>query len=631
MCGIGGIISHDQNFINSEILTKMGDTLRHRGPDDEGIFIDGPVGLFHRRLAIIDLITGHQPMSNEDETIWIVFNGEIYNYQDLRPGLIQKGHIFKSSSDTEVIIHLYEEYGPECVTQLNGMFAFALYDKIKDQLFCARDHFGIKPFYYSFIKDKNFIFASEIKAIVKIFPELRQPDYAAITEYITFQFSLHEKTLFQGIKKILPGHYLIVENVHEKPNIREKKYWDVEYSTDSYHTEEYYIDQLQMLLQDSIRQQLRSDVPIGCHLSGGMDSSIVTCVASDLLGCSLHSFTGSFDFGPHYDESAYAREVSRFSGTDYHEIRPNANDFISSIEDIIYFMDEPVAGPGVFPQLFVSRLARKYVKVVLGGQGGDEIFGGYARYLVAYLEQCLKGAIFETQEEGDFVVTLDSIIPNLPLLQEYLPMLRSFWSQGVFEPMDRRYYSLINRSGSISEFFTPGFQSTIMQNDPYATYKELFIHPSSQSYINRMSYVDMKTLLPALLHVEDRTSMSVSLESRVPFLDRRIIELIARVPPTIKWKGGQSKYLLRKAVGNLIPEMILNRKDKMGFPVPLMEWFASDLNTYIREILLDTRVKERGIFNMDKLELSLNSDRNGLERGLWGLLCLELWFRIHID
>ncbi len=625
MCGIAGVVSPHKGRIQQDELQRMGDTMNHRGPDDEGLYLSEHVGFIHKRLSIIDLVTGHQPIPNEDNTIWIVYNGEIYNYLELRQELLNKGHRFRTSSDTEVLIHLYEEYGPEFLLKLNGMYAFAIYDQKLDLLMAARDYFGIKPFYYSY-NQNEFIFASEIKAIVHIRPELQIPNQLALYDYITFQFCLHDKTFFKGVKKLMPGHYLLLENVSTEPQLRIHQYWDLEFSLDLEHSEEHFVDQLMMLLQDAVRLQLRSDVPLGSHLSGGIDSSVVTCLAAGLLNSPLKTFSGAFDYGIDYDETSYAHQVSAFAGTEYNEIRPTANDFMDSISDIIYQMDEPAAGPGVFPQYFVSKLAAQKVKVVLGGQGGDEIFCGYTRYLVAYLEQCLKGAIFESNDEGTFVVTMESIIPNLPVLREYVPMLKSFWQSGIFGEMDHRYFHLINRSPDSANFYSGDLLSVGRDYDIFASFQEIFNRPATNSYINKMTYFDLKTLLPALLHVEDRTSMSFSLESRVPLLDRRIVELVARIPPTIKWGGGRSKHIFKRAVEHLIPEKIMVRKDKKGFPVPLSEWLKGELRDFSHDILLSDAARQRGIYNIPHLEQAISVEKQ-FGRQTWGLLCMELWFQ----
>ncbi|HIH44343.1 MAG TPA: asparagine synthase (glutamine-hydrolyzing) [Candidatus Methanoperedenaceae archaeon] len=626
MCGITGILNFDGSTVDSTLLESMAALIRHRGPDDEGYYFDDNVGLGHRRLSIIDLQTGHQPMSNEDETIWIVFNGEIYNYLELRKELLP-GHKFRTQSDTEVLIHLYEEYGERCLDKLNGMFAFAIWDTRKRRIFAARDRLGIKPFYY-FSDGSHFIFSSEIKAILKHPAVRREPDHEAIIDYLTFQFCLGDKTLFNGIKKLLPGYYLILDAASHDVSLH--KYWDIQYSIDTYHTEDYFSDKLLMLIEDAIRLQLRSDVPLGAYLSGGLDSSTVTCIASMLSSNRIKTFTGGFNEGRDYDETEYAKLVSKFANTEYFEIFPEPSDFMKYISQLIYHMDEPVAGPGLFPQYLVSKLASENVKVALGGQGGDEVFGGYARYLVAYLEQCIKGTIFQTQDEGKHVVTLESIIQNLVVLQNYRQLLQYFWSDGLFEPMDNRYFKLVDRSSGYDEIYTDDFKRLTGSYSPFESFKKIFNNPDTLSYFNKMTYFDMKTLLPALLQVEDRVSMAVSLESRVPLLDHRIVELIASIPPTMKFKGGELRYIYRKSVKNIIPREILERKDKMGFPVPLQEWFKGDLKDYVRDILLSEQAKKRGIFRMEKVERLIEQEKK-FGRQVWGMLCLELWFREFID
>lgn len=629
MCGITGIFYRD-NTINVEknVLKKITDTLEHRGPDDEGYFIQKNIGLGHKRLSIIDLETGRQPIPNEDKSLWIVFNGEIYNYIELRSELLAKGHQFHTHSDTEVILHLYEEYGADCLPMLNGMFAFVIWDNKKKQVFCARDHFGIKPFYY-YMDDNIFIFASEIKAILA-HPSLKNKvsyNDESIQEYITFQFCLGEHTMFKGINKILPGCSFQLSQ--DKWSIIQVRYWELDFTVDTHHTEDYYSEKLLLLLEDSIRLQLRSDVPLGAHLSGGLDSSTVVCLASSLLRNPINTFTGGFTESAEYNETEYAKIVSEFANTQYNEIFPTSTDFINIFPKLIYHMDEPVAGPGLFPQYFVSKLASQNVKVVLGGQGGDEIFGGYARYLVAYLEQCLKGAIFETQEEGNYVVTLDSMIPNLNLLQTYHPLLQKFWCSGLFEPMDKRYFHLINRINDYNIFNDDFINNSAIKNI-FEKFQILFNEPSTLSYFNKMTHFDMKTLLPALLHVEDRTSMAVSIESRVPLLDYRIIELISGMPPTMKFKGGKTKHIFKRAIKNVIPSQILNRKDKRGFPVPLSEWYKGPLKDFISDILLSDKVKQRGIYNHKQIS-GLIEKEGKFDRQVWGLLCLELWFQTFID
>lgn len=617
MCGIAGIVSQDKRRIRPKDLKLMGESMLHRGPDDEGFLNLDNVGLAHKRLSIIDLVTGHQPMCNEDGNIWIVYNGEIYNYIELRSELIGRGHIFKTHSDTEVIIHLYEEYGEKALLKLNGMFAFTIYDKRQDIIFAARDYFGIKPYYYIFNQDE-FIFASEIKAILKIRQSYRKEDISAIQDYITFQFCLGEKTFFKNIKKLLPGHYLILKNISRKPKLSIYKYWDLAFKIDTRHKEDYFIDNLVALFEDAVRLQLRSDVPLGCHLSGGLDSTIVTCLASRLLHSKVKTFTGTFKDSPEYDETKYAKIVSDYTKSQYFETRPTAEDFQKNIARIIYMMDEPAAGPGIFPQFFVSRLASQKVKVVLGGQGGDEIFGGYARYSVAYFEESLGKS------------TKESLLRKLPVLKGYMPLIESFWGKRVSRDKEKIYFNLIDRGKDAHNLFSGDLLRMNKKYDTLASFQELFNSLKTDSFLNKMINFDLKTLLPALLHVEDRTSMNFSLESRVPFLDNRIAELAATLPPRLKLKEGTSKYIVRKAVKNLVPGEILARKDKMGFPVPTYEWFKGELNDFVKEILLGRSAKARGIYNLNGIKEAIDKEKK-FDRQIWGLLCLELWFREFID
>jgi len=629
MCGICGIYHLERAQTVSEAKLKaMARTMRHRGPDDEGCYVDGNAGLGHQRLSIIDVSPcGRQPMTNEDGRLWIIHNGEIYNYPELRQQLLGRGHHLRSHSDTEVILHLYEEEGPACVHRLNGMFAFAIWDHRERTLFAARDRFGIKPLYYSF-QENTFVFASEIKGLFQ--EDLLRPDLNpdGLADYLTFQFCLEEKTLFWNVHKLLPGHYLLLR---PDGTLSIQKYWDLDFTIDTDHDEEYFEHCLLRLLEDAVRIQLRADVPVGAHLSGGLDSSTVACLLSSLLGSPIHTFSGGFMEGPEYDETPYARIVARQIAAKHHEVFPTADDFVEVMPRLIYYMDEPAAGPGLFPQYFVSELASRYVKVVLGGQGGDELFGGYTRYLIAYLEECIRGGIEGTQEDGKYVVTFESVLPNLAQLQGYQPLLRYFWQEGLFDPPDQRYFRLIDRSNGVRDLVSPDIFTGQNGYSPVEAYRDLFNGGGCRSLINRMTRFDLKTLLPALLHVEDRISMAVSLESRVPLLDHRIGELMASIPPTIKYKGGRSKHLFRQVTQHIISSEISQRQDKMGFPVPLNKWYRrGPVRDFVRETLLGDRARRHGFIQTEQVEALLDSERP-YGRGIWGLLCLELWMQTFLD
>jgi len=625
MCGFVGIVNKNGTPADLSLLSRMAEKIRYRGPDEEGHFLDGRTGFYHKRLSIIDLKTGQQPMTAGPLTI--VLNGEIYNYKELRESLKKTRHSFFTNSDTEVVLRLYQEYGPECIRRLNGMFAFLIYDRENKRIVAARDHFGIKPLYY-WESAEHLIFGSEIKALIEHPAVDIEPNYDSIREYIVFQYVLDDETFFQGIKKIRPGHYVVIDlESFEKKTV---KYWEPDFRVDTHHTEEYFIDKLQELLADTIALQLRSDVPVGTYLSGGIDSSIVTILASQKYPGPLKAFTGAFREGAEFDETPYARETAKQCGAQIYEIFPTEADFINLLPKLVYHMDEPMAGPGLFPQYMVSRLAAQEVKVVLGGQGGDEIFGGYTRYVIAYLEQVLKGAIFETNDEGEHIVSLISILPNLPYMRQYVPMLRYFWESELFEPMDRRYFRLIDRSRGERHALSDDFNTQFNMERIFSRFQKTFNHPNTLSYYNKMVHYDMCASLPALLHVEDRITMACSLESRVPLLDPRIVELVASMPPRMKFRGAEMKYILKKSMKNILPSMILERKDKMGFPVPLHLWARNHLLEFFRDILLSAPCKNRGIFNLPAIE-KLIAEEDAYSRRLWGFLNIELWFRQFVD
>lgn len=602
--------------------------MSHRGPDDSGEWSSEkyPIWIGHRRLSIIDPEGGKQPIANEDESIWITFNGCIYNYLELSQSLRRRGHKFRTHTDTEAIIHAYEEWGEGCLEKLIGMFAFALWDERTGSMFCARDRLGIKPFYFV-AGTERFLFASEIKSLLAseyIAPEICQE---ALQEYLVFQASLCEKTFFKDIEKLLPGEFMIVDA--DGKICKRKKYWDVSFEVTLRQREEFLVDHLRILIGDAVKIRLRSDVPLGAHLSGGLDSSTVVCFANDIRDSNdeFSTFTGAFN-EQGFDETGYARMISEYVKSRHFEIRPGGTDFTDHISDIMYYMDQPAAGPGVFPQYMVSKIAAENVKVVLGGQGGDEIFAGYARYLVGYLEECLQGVIEETADVNKYAATLSTLIPNLPMLKKYTPMLQYFWAEGLFGPQEDRYFRLMDRSAGMRDICAPDMFSeyeTIRQK-----FNTIFNGSNAESFLNRMLYFDLKVHLPSLLQVEDRTSMAWGLESRIPLLDHRIVEHIAGISTNIKFSGGKPKYLFRKAIRNIVPDEIMNRKDKMGFPVPLSKWIHNELGDFVNDILFSKKAQERGIFNSKRLRQQVKNEKS-FGRVIWGALCLELWFREFID
>ena len=596
----------------------MVSSIGHRGPDGCRDWAADGVGLAHARLAIIDLVAGDQPMASNAGAV-ITYNGEIYNYIELRHEL---GGAFRTTSDTEVILRAYDQLGERCVERLRGMFAFAIWDPRKQALFIARDRFGIKPFYYTVV-DGTFYFASEAKALLP-FRKRVESDVDGLHDYLSFQFCLGDKTMFEGIRQLRPAH---CGWVTRDGGVQLRKYWEVEYTLDWSHDEPWFVDQVQSALRESVRVHLRSDVEVGAYLSGGVDSSLMTVLAREANPrAPLQGFTGKFTVGPEFDESRYARVVAEQADVRLHEIAITEDDFVEAMPKVIYHLDYPVAGPGSFPQYIVARTVAEHVKVVLGGQGGDEVFGGYARYLIAYWEQCIKGALDGTMNSGNFVVTYQSIIPNLQTLRAYKPLIQEFWADGIFEERDRRYYRLINRANTFGDVIN---WNLFEQPSSYAEFREIFWgqNVGKESYFDSMTHFDFKTLLPALLQVEDRMSMAHGVESRVPMLDHRLVELAATIPANIKFQNGELKRLLRVAFAELLPPAIRERKDKMGFPVPIQKWVRA--GGVVRDFLLDTfrsqRARQRNYlapgFDIERLMA-----REGpFTRNIWAVLSLELW------
>jgi len=625
MCGLVGIINLDGSTPDAALADRLAAVIRHRGPDDSGIYTHGNVALAHRRLAIIDLKTGHQPMRIGG--VAVVFNGEIYNYIELRNELERRGASFSTASDTEVLLRMYLEYGMEFVARLNGMFAFLLHDERRGLLIAARDHFGIKPLYVH-RSERCLVFASEIKAILS-HPEVRaEVDPDGLNDYLTFQYTLGTATMFKGVRKVLPAHLEVFDLSNGSSTSR--RYWQPRYDIDHSRDEASFVEELKFLLRDSVRVQMRSDVPVGAYLSGGLDSSAVTLLAAAETPHALTTFTGAFREGPEFDETEHARAVAQRCGATMEIAYPTLREFIDLMPQLAYHMDEPAAGPGLFPQFIVSRLAAGRVKVCLGGQGGDEIFGGYARYVIAYLDQALKSAIDGVDRESGLGITLADLGPNLKYVNQYVPLLKRFLAQGLFDEPALRYFSLMDRSEGSLDAFSPDFRRAYDRRAVFARFQSVFDAADTPSYYNRMLNYDLMTSLPALLQVEDRVSMAVSLESRVPLLDARIVELVARVPPAIKFKGGEMKYLFKRAIRDLLPPTVLNRKDKMGFPVPLQQWARGAARDFFQDILLSQRARQRGLFDTAAVSRLITQDA-AYSRVLWGMLQLELWHREFID
>ncbi len=627
MCGIAGLLNFNL-FPNSKIkycLKLMDKLLAHRGPDGNGTWISdcSRLGFSHRRLSIIDLsINASQPMIAGNGNA-ITFNGEIYNYKTIQKDLSSSWE-FKSLSDTECILALYDKYGLKFLNYLNGMFAFAIWDNNKKRLICATDRFGIKPIYY-IMKNDTFMFASEAKALLPFINDIAL-DEDAFSEYLTFQYNIGENTMFRGIKKLLPGHYLI----RNQRELKTYKYWDIKYDIDYSLKMDDVKSKVNELVTNSVKLHSVADVPIASYISGGLDSSILLKLLSEQNNFSGLCFHGNFANFDDYDESFYAKSSAKFSNSNIKIKKIKVEDFISNFENLIYHLDLPIAGPGAFPQFMVSKEASKYVKSILGGHGGDELFGGYARYLIAYFEQCIKASIDGNYKNGNFIVTIESIIPNLETLKQYKPLIKNFWSKGLFDEMSKRYFKLIDKSSDMKDEIE---WNSLDKQKTFNTFLQIFDNPENtekEAYFDKMTHFDFKCLLPALLHVEDRVSMAHGIETRVPFLEHNLVEYLAKIPADIKFKNGNLKNLLSKSFENKISSDVFNRKDKMGFPVPLKEWFSGNLKEFVYDNLNNMSKKHRPFINGKNIVNGLGKEKK-FSRKYWALLSLEIWFQQFFD
>lgn len=616
MCGIVGYLELDEHSLAGIDLQKMAKTLHHRGPDAAGYFEEERIGLAHKRLSIIDLSdAANQPMQSHDGRYVIVFNGEIYNYVELRSELMAQGYQFRSKGDTEVLLNLFHHYGEATLSKVDGMFAFAIWDREQRTLFAARDPFGIKPLYFT-IHEGCFIFASEMKAIFAAMRSKPEVSPEGLADYLALQYTLADHTLYKNIFKLQPAHSL---HINRSGALHVKKYWQPSFKKIQISEEEAE-SEMARILSDSIRIQLRSDVPLGFHLSGGLDTASIACFARKILPeLKMHTFTGGFREGSVFDDTAFARITSKRVRSIHHEIFPDAKDFTDTFEKIMWFMDEPAAAPGIFPQYFVSRLAAENVKVVLGGQGADELLGGYVRHYLLYYEAALKAEVSGEKQLTD--ISIRELTENIEQLKGYAPLMKSFFSRGLFDTPEERYYALILRDENWRAAVSPDWRRQTAGYDPYETYRKIFNAHSDMELLDRVLYFEMSASLPALLQVEDRTSMAHSIESRVPFLTTRMAEFLFSLPSRIKFKNGRLKHLQRQMARGVIPDEILNRKDKLGFPVPLNQWAKNESRNWFHS-LLQGKYANQGIFEKDLVEQALNpSSEHG--RALWGAMCVS--------
>lgn len=612
--------------VDPHLIKAMADSMRYRGPDDEGTYVSGNVGLGHRRLSIIDLNRGKQPIANEDDRVWIVFNGEIYNYQDLRETLLRSGHKFKTDTDTEVIIHAYEEYGEDCVTRLRGMFAFAIWDERNQVLLVARDRVGIKPFYY-FLSDEQIVFASEMKAILEDASVPRNIDVPIIDRFLTYYYVPGDETLLRHIHKLSPGHCLIVK----KGKVEKKQYWDLHFRPNGKkHNFNEAKEELLSLLKETVRLHMISDVPVGFLLSGGVDSTAMLSLSLDQTNKDLSTFTIGFDGENFADERPYARLAAERFGTKHYDMTIKAQDFMDFLPKYVWHMEEPVCEPPAIALYYVSQLASSHVKVLISGEGGDEAFAGYQNYRnLVWLER-LKHLM------GPLNGTLGHLLKRLRgltgqgRLDKYVPLLSV--------PFEQYYYS---RTSNPFTFFNSRFREFYSTDFTELVDKARSIEPTVQCLnvadstdcLAKMLYTDTKTWLPDdLLIKADKITMANSVELRVPLLDHKVLEFAANLASRYKMHGVTTKYILKEAFEGYVPREIIKRR-KTGFPVPYETWFRRDLRNFIEDVLLDQRANERGYFNRNEIEkmLSVNLSQGNFPKEVFSLLVLELWHREFID
>jgi asparagine synthase (glutamine-hydrolysing) len=622
MCGIAGIVERDGARVNPAVLRAMTAIQAHRGPDGDGHVCRGPVGLGHRRLAIIDLTAGAQPMANQDSSVWISYNGEVYNFLELRRELEARGFRFRTNSDTEVILYAYEAYGVECVKKLRGMFAFAIWDERLRRIFLARDRVGIKPLVYAW-DGQRLVFASEIKAILQHPAIRRELDWDALRDYLTFLYIPSPRTIFREIRKLPPASYLVIDLDRGGPEIH--RYWDLRFTPDRSRSSNEWLEGLRWHLQEAVRSHLVSDVPIGAFLSGGVDSSSVVALMAQAADRPVRTFSIGFDEAE-FDELMHAREVARRYGTDHYEfvVKPDA---LEALPLLAWQFDEPFADASAIPTYYVSKITREQVTVALSGDGGDENFAGYRRYARAlalherldYLPGRLLRPLFRLAAR---------LLPLGARGQRYLELRGE-------KPVDRYFQMMTaHRSRSLLQLLSADARSCVIPEAGRDAFHRLADEENLSDYVSTMQYLDVRTYLPEdILTKVDRTSMLVSLETRVPLLDHVLMEFVATMPSHEKLRDRTGKWILKHAMANDLPSEILWRR-KMGFGVPLAAWFRRELAEYTREVLLGRQARERGLLDARAVTRLLEEHRVGKRdhsSQIWSLLCLEEWARRWLD
>jgi asparagine synthase (glutamine-hydrolysing) len=617
------MVGRPDEQVEAAQVHRMCQSIVHRGPDDEGIYAQGPVGLGMRRLSIIDLSGGHQPIHNEDKSIWIVYNGEIYNFPELRRGLEQRGHKFYTHTDTEIIVHLYEELGADCVKKLRGMFAIALYDERRQSLLLARDRLGKKPLHYS-VHQGRLLFGSEIKTILAVAPELAEVNPEGLLQYFYFGYIPDPHTAFRRIHKLPPGH--LMEYSNGRTSIRE--FWDVpEYGTQAAMSEEDCLEELERRLEEAVRIRLISDVPLGALLSGGVDSSIIVALMARVTSQPVKTFSIGFE-AEKFNEAEYARLVAERFGTDHHELILNPN-----LEETLTFLsgmlEEPFGDSSMLPTYYVSRMARQHVTVALSGDGGDELFAGYDRYLVA-----MERRKFDRIPNWLGRIYRDQVHPWVP---DGMYGKNLAWNASL-SPRDRylddvSFFPVLHRERGL---FSKDFLETASHlPNPLEQWQHYYDHAPAKDSLSRLLYLDTKTYLTAdILAKVDRMSMATSLEVRVPILDHEFVEWVASLPVDWKFRTGTRKFILKKLAERLgIPPALLHRR-KQGFQLPLVEWMRDNTKNQILRLLLEPRTLQRGYFKQEAVRALVDEHLRGRRNRsgmLWRLLILELWYRNFMD
>ncbi len=627
MCGICGVVYADpQHPVERHLLNRMNDALSHRGPDSEGLYLQENVGLGHRRLAIIDLVTGKQPLCNEDESIWIVFNGEVYNFPELRISLQSLGHTFRTNTDTEVIVHAYEEYGFDCLEHLDGMFAFALWDSRKKRLFAARDRFGKKPFYYAHRKE-GFFFGSELKSLLQHPLIQKETDPVAVHHYLTLQYVPDPYSIYKDIFKLPPAHFLVLE----ENKCRTARYWDIRYTPKLKISEKEAEEQLWEILKEAVKKRLVSDVPLGAFLSGGIDSSIVVSLMAGLCAEPVRTFSIGFDYES-FNELPYARAVAEKWATEHYEFIVKPETVAEMIPKLVHIFDEPFADSCAFQTYYLARLTRQHVTVVLNGDGGDETFAGYPRYwLDRYVKPYSALPRFITQKMTPALVGWMREPTNVPVEANWRMGLKRLSQVAEVSPKA----SIIRWGSYFSEdmkqaCFNDKMSSLVKGHSSDAFLAEFFDRASADSFLDRTLYVDMLNYLTGNNLVKmDRMTMAHGLEARSPLLDKTYVEFSARLPETMKIKGRRTKYLLRKMSADILPREIRERS-KRGFAAPVEEWLKKDLRELINDALLSSNSNIYNFFRRDCIQKMADEHQKGRinhGRRIWMLLILEEWCR----